>query len=130
MPKRTSKPSLAAEAISGTKKQTPAQRKRPIRENQQEQSNSTSASTAGAEADAENHPYLTTFIDSTPATIIALDETFHILDCNAAAGVALGASPARIIGSNCADILTCCNLNRMKLCGTSSCPLVRVLHQN
>ncbi len=130
MPKRTSKPSLAAKAISETKKQTPAQGERPIVENQQEQSSPTSTSTAGTEVDAESHPYLTTFIDSTPATIIALDETFHILDCNAAASVALGASPARIIGRNCAEILTCCNLNRMKLCGTSSCPLARVLQQN
>ncbi len=28
-------------------------------------------------------PYLTTIIDATPAMLIALDETFHIVDCNA-----------------------------------------------
>ena len=66
--------------------------------------------------------YSTAIIDATPATLIALDETFHIVDCNAAAGKTLGASLAEVIGRNCAEVLTCHNLNRMKLCGTSSCP--------
>jgi len=124
VPKRTSKPSLAAETITESMKQTSDHSEPHVVENQQEQSRPTST------ADGENHPYLTTFIDATPATLIALDETYHILDCNAAASVALGVPSARIIGRNCAEVLTCRNLNRMKLCGTSSCPLTRVLHRN
>lgn len=130
MPKRTTKPSLAAEAIPVTKKHIPEQQEYFQAKKQQEQTGPVDTSMAEAEADAESHPYLTALIDATPATLIALDETFHIVDCNAAAGKALGASPAKVIGRNCAEVLTCHNLNRMKLCGTSSCPLARVLQQN
>jgi PAS domain S-box-containing protein len=130
VPKRTSKPSLAAEAIPGTKKNIPEQQEYSQAKKQQKQNIPVDTSMAEAGAEAEKHPYLTTIIDATPATLIALDETFHIVDCNAAAGKTLGASPARVIGRNCAEILTCHNLNRMKLCGTSSCPLARVLQQN
>jgi len=61
--------------------------------------------------------------------MIALDEHFHILDLNAAAITTLGRSSDKAIGRSCTEVLHCRNLNRMELCGTSSCPLVRVLHR-
>ena len=130
MPKRTSKLSLATEAIAETRNRTPGLSEHSTEKQQQEPTRPTGSSTAESEDGTVSHPYLTAIIDSTPATLIALDETFHIVDCNVAGGKALGASPAEIIGRDCAEVLTCHNLNRMKLCGTSSCPLARVLQQN
>src|SRR5207248_6228101 len=63
----------------------------------------------------------------TSDAMIALDEHFHILDLNAAMTAALDCSPEEAIGRNCSAILRCRNLNKMELCGTSSCPLVCVL---
>ena len=130
MPKRTSKSSLAAETITKTGDQLAEQQDRSTSNPQQQgESADSTISDAEAEATADNHPYLHAIIDGTPATIIALDETYHILDCNAAAGKVLDAPPAEIVGRRCSDILVCHNLNKMKLCGTSSCPLTRVLQQ-
>ncbi len=66
---------------------------------------------------------LEAMIVDTPDAIIALDQDFYIRDLNPAAATSLGFSPGR----RCTEILRCQNLNRMELCGTSSCPLVRVL---
>ncbi len=73
--------------------------------------------------------FLEAIVTHTSDAMIALDEHFHILDLNAAAITTLGRSSDRAIGRHCAEILHCRNLNRMELCGTSSCPLVRVLQQ-
>ena len=127
MPKRTSRSSPATETIIETKEQAPAYQELPGVEKQQQ---ARPIGTPMAETDAESHPYLTSLIANTPDTMIALDARFHILDFNAAAADALGWSPANSLGRNCADVLKCCNLNKMRLCGTSSCPLVRVLQQN
>jgi len=78
---------------------------------------------------ARQHPYLETMIGNTSDAMIALDEHFHVLELNQAAVKALGCSDQKAIGQKCSDILRCQNLNRMDLCGTSSCPLVRVLQQ-
>jgi two-component system phosphate regulon sensor histidine kinase PhoR len=75
------------------------------------------------------HRYLQDFVATTSDAIIALDQNFHILDLNPAAVAALGWSSLEAVGHGCAEVLRCQNLNRMELCGTSSCPLVRVLHQ-
>ncbi len=130
MPKRTSKPSLTVETGRETQKNA-SDKEELSRSNPQQQLESTDSAISEADAGdiAERHPYLNAFIDATPATLIVLDDTYHILDCNAASRVALGAPPAKIIGRRCSDILICRNLNKMKLCGTSSCPLTRVLHQ-
>ena len=72
---------------------------------------------------------LEAIVTHTSDAMIALDEHFHILDLNPAATTALGLSAEKAIGRSCAEVLCCRNLNRMELCGTSSCPLVRVLQQ-
>ena len=72
---------------------------------------------------------LEAMVAHTSDAIIALDEHFHILDLNPAATAALGLSAEKAIGRGCAEVLCCRNLNKMKLCGTSSCPLVRVLQR-
>jgi len=75
------------------------------------------------------HHYLEAMIANTSDSMIALDQDFHILDLNPAAIASLGVSCKEAVGRGCAEVLRCRNLNRMELCGTSSCPLVRVLHQ-
>lgn len=73
--------------------------------------------------------YLTGLLTSTSDAIVAVDEHFHLLDLNSAATHALGVETNAVVGRACSEVLCCQNLNRMKLCGTSSCPLQRVLQQ-
>ena len=75
------------------------------------------------------YAHLEAIVTNTPDAMIALDEHFHILDLNPAATTAFGLLPEKAIGRECTEILRCRNLNRMELCGTSSCPLKRVLEQ-
>ena len=76
---------------------------------------------------AGSHPYLEEIVSHTPDALIALDQHFQVLDLNPAASSILGWSAQKAIGSKCTEVLHCQNLNKMELCGTSSCPLVRVL---
>jgi signal transduction histidine kinase len=62
--------------------------------------------------------------------IVVIDDQFHVIDCNAVACEKLGWRRAEVIGQHCSKVLGCMNLNRMALCGTSSCPLTRVLLKN
>lgn len=80
-------------------------------------------------SEPRRHPYLEAMVARTSDAMIALDARFHVLDFNPAMSAALNWSPEKIIGRNCFETLRCRNLNRMELCGTSSCPLVRVLQQ-
>ncbi len=73
--------------------------------------------------------YLEAVVAATPDAVIALDATYRVLDLNPAATEVLGCSPQDALGHGCAEVLRCQNLNRMELCGTSSCPLTRVLHE-
>jgi two-component system phosphate regulon sensor histidine kinase PhoR len=73
--------------------------------------------------------YLTGLLAGTSDAIIAVDEHFHLLDLNPAATHVLGVEANAVVGRECSEVLRCQNLNRMKLCGTSSCPLQRVLQQ-
>src|SRR5713226_8606386 len=73
--------------------------------------------------------YLAGMIANTSDAIIALDEHFHLLELNPAAEQVLGVAASEVVGHECSEVLRCQNLNRMKLCGTSSCPLHRVLQQ-
>jgi two-component system phosphate regulon sensor histidine kinase PhoR len=82
-----------------------------------------------ATTEQKQYPDLEAIVANTSDAMIALDEHFHILDLNPAVGTTFGWSPASDIGRGCAEVLHCRNLNRMELCGTSSCPLVRVLQQ-
>ncbi len=73
--------------------------------------------------------YLEAMVDATPDAMIALDAHYRVLDLNPAAAKVLGLSTQEAVGHGCAEVLRCQNLNRMELCGTSSCPLARVLHE-
>ena len=126
MAKRASKPSLASVTINEAEKQAPLTHEQSTVQQQREHATLMHASPF---ANAEYYPYLAALVANTPDIMIALDESFHILDFNAAAANALGWTPADAIGRNCSQILKCCNLNKMRLCGTSSCPLVRVLQE-
>ena len=75
----------------------------------------------------KNHRYLEAMIVKTSDVVITLDQHFHVLNLNPAAVAALGWSCQEAIGHSCTEVLCCQNLNRMRLCGTSSCPLARVL---
>jgi two-component system phosphate regulon sensor histidine kinase PhoR len=63
----------------------------------------------------------------TPDAIITVDQDFLVRDVNPAACTTLGNTSNAIVGRRCPDVLGCRNLNHMLLCGTSSCPLTRVL---
>jgi signal transduction histidine kinase len=76
---------------------------------------------------AKQSAYLAAMIATTSDAMIALNQDFHILDLNPAAAAALGVSSDEAIGHSCQEVLRCRNLNRMELCGTSSCPLVQVM---
>ena len=85
-------------------------------------------SEAIVDSQQHDHPlFLEAVVTQTPDAMIAVDEQFHVLDFNSATSTALGWSRSSDIGRTCSDILHCQNLNHMALCGTSSCPLVRVL---
>jgi signal transduction histidine kinase len=56
-----------------------------------------------------------------------LDSCFRLRAFNPAAAAILKWEAATTIGQGCAQVLRCRNLDHMQLCGTSSCPLVRVL---
>jgi len=75
-----------------------------------------------------DHSYLETLFINTPSAIIAVDERFQIIDFNPAAANALGWS-VDAIGRHCAMLLKCRNLNGTVLCGTSSCPITRIIQQ-
>ena len=75
------------------------------------------------------HHDLAAIIANTSDAMIVLDEHFQVLDLNPAAFKALGGANRQLVGHGCAEVLRCKNLNHMELCGTSSCPLVRVLQQ-
>lgn len=64
-----------------------------------------------------------------PDAIIALDQNFRVHDLNPAASAMLGWSARESRGLSCSEVLRCQNLNHIELCGTPSCPLVRVTQQ-
>ncbi len=68
--------------------------------------------------------------EQSASAIIVINEQYHIVDCNAAACQKLGIARSAAAGQHCSKVLGCMNLNGMTLCGTSSCPLTRVLQQN
>lgn len=66
---------------------------------------------------------------STTDAIIALNQDFRLIYLNPAANALLDAPASEAVGKHCMDVLLCQNLNRMVLCGTSSCPLLRAIEQ-
>jgi PAS domain S-box-containing protein len=121
MSKRLHKRTLVDEETEG------AEFAAPIKE---ESSNRATERMVGfPETQSGQHPYLEAIVASTSDMMLALDEHFHIVDFNPALGITLGWSPEKTIGRRCSELLCCRNLNRMELCGTSSCPLIRALEQ-
>lgn len=76
----------------------------------------------------ERNAYLQAMIERTSDAVIVLDQDFHIRDLNPTAVAALGCSMHEAQGRKCTEVLRCQNLNHMELCGTSSCPLIHVMH--
>src|SRR6266496_2310882 len=76
-----------------------------------------------------NRGYLEAAFVNTPNAIIAVDEHLCIFDINPAAVTILGVSHEQVIGQQCTGLLRCRNLNGTVLCGTTSCPHTRVVHQ-
>ncbi|WP_126581574.1 sensor histidine kinase [Tengunoibacter tsumagoiensis] len=68
-------------------------------------------------------------IAQTSDAMITLNRRFQVLELNAAAATTLSISEQEAPGLDCSAVLSCKNLNRMSLCGTSSCPLTRVLQE-
>lgn len=77
----------------------------------------------------DKRQYLEAMVNSTPDAVIALDSKYRVLYLNPAAEEALGQSTQDASGHACTEVLRCQNLNRIELCGTSSCPLTQVLHK-
>lgn len=92
-------------------------------------SDTTAKETVPAGGMARQPSYLEALVAQTSDAMIALDDKFRILDLNPAVTTMLGCTSEKALGLNCAELLRCRNLNGMELCGTSSCPLVRVFQQ-
>jgi signal transduction histidine kinase len=59
--------------------------------------------------------------------VLAVDEHYHIFDLNPAAATLLGLPAEQVVGQHCNDLMKCRNMNRTLLCGTSNCPVTRVV---
>ncbi len=71
--------------------------------------------------------YWIDYFAHTPSMVIAVDERWQIYDLNPSATSRLHLSVAEARGLPCKDILMCRNMNGTPLCGTSNCPLTRVV---
>ncbi|WP_376796172.1 ATP-binding protein [Thermogemmatispora sp.] len=67
------------------------------------------------------------FLAATTDVAFLLDSHFRLRAFNPAAAATLKWEAAEVVGQGCAQILRCRSLDRKLLCGTSDCPLVRVL---
>ncbi len=94
---------------------------------EQEMESKGSKSNTVVTIDRRRYPHLEAIVANTSDAMIAIDEHFQVLELNPAAEAALGVSGEKAIGCNCPEVLGCRNLNKMEICATSSCPLVRVL---
>jgi len=75
--------------------------------------------------DEQNRRRWEASIACTSDAMFILDRQFSILDLNPAACSALGLTREEATGRRCSEVLGCCNLNKVTLCGTASCPLQR-----
>jgi len=71
--------------------------------------------------------YMEDYFYHSPSAMVAVDEQFNVHDLNPSATDRLGFSLEEARARSCRDVLMCRNLNGTLLCGTSNCPLVRVL---
>lgn len=74
--------------------------------------------------------YVEDYFCHSPSAMIAVDEQFRVFDLNPSATTRLGISHEEATGLSCRDVLRCRNLNGTLLCGTSNCPLTRILRQS
>lgn len=79
------------------------------------------------EPQAGDFTYMKDYFAQCPSAMVAVDEQFQVHDLNPAASARLGFAREEAQASSCRDVLMCRNLNSTLLCGTSHCPLVRVL---
>jgi PAS domain S-box-containing protein len=85
---------------------------------------------AGADTSNYSREQLEPLFEQSANAIIVIDEQFHVIDSNGIGCDKFGWPRATIVGQHCSKVLGCMNLNRMTLCGTSSCPLTRALQKN
>ena len=76
-----------------------------------------------------NYWLLEDVFTNTPNAVLAVDEHFHVFDLNPAAATLLGLPPEQVVGQHCSHLMKCRNMNRTLLCGTSNCPVTRVIQQ-
>jgi two-component system phosphate regulon sensor histidine kinase PhoR len=69
-------------------------------------------------------------MDHNPAVVLAVDDLFRVRDLNQAATQKLNFARDDACTHSCRDVLNCRNFNHTRLCGTSNCPLARVLQDN
>jgi len=74
-----------------------------------------------------NHWLLKGLYTNTPNMVLVVDEHFHIVDLNPAAATLLSLPPEQAVGQHCSHLMMCRNMNRTLLCGTSNCPVTRVV---
>lgn len=71
--------------------------------------------------------YLAGYFQHSSSALVAVNEDFSIYDINPSATARLGFAPEDAYSRTCKDVLMCRNLNGTLLCGTSNCPLIRVV---
>lgn len=73
--------------------------------------------------------YLLDYFSHSPSAIVAVDEQWRVYDLNPSALTRLGFSLEEARTHSCKDVLMCRNMNGTPLCGTSNCPLTRVIQK-
>lgn len=128
-----------AESHAGAATGSPASRVSKTSPRQRaEQANATSASVheealANPSALPNSLPsqsFMDAMFQNDPAAIIAVDTQFQVCGLNPAGSTKLGFSREEACTLSCRDLLRCRNSNGTLLCGTSNCPLTRVLEEN
>ncbi len=79
------------------------------------------------DSNTKERAYLEAAATETTDIMLSIDRQFQIRDFNKAASRVLGWQEESDKGIGCTEILRCQNLNKIQLCGTSSCPVERVL---
>ena len=76
-----------------------------------------------------NRAYMEGFFYHSSLAVVAVNEHFEVYDLNPGAQSQLGFPQEEARARSCKEVLMCRNANNTLLCGTSHCPLVRVLQQ-
>ncbi|BCL81541.1 HAMP domain-containing histidine kinase [Ktedonobacteria bacterium brp13] len=103
-----------------------------MRKRTQKQTQTTDIDASNCSFHTQRSQVCTELVTHTSDLMIVLREDFRMVDVNLAASQSLELSTEEATGQtglDCRTVLGCQNLNRMVLCGTSSCPLVRAQRQ-